>query len=174
MVASQRSACRLARCQQFSYTACPRESHNRTCTASWLPRSELAGLGTGCQLHETGVREKLLICSMYPFNYPTAILVLQISTAMFKWYPQKAVYVSKITVVWKEELSATVNAVSEEKRDVKWSLRHTTFHFFTSSDWKRLEVCKRGILGFNWFSPWLFCSHTLRNFCISAARNHHS
>lgn len=50
VVASQRSACRLVRCQQFSYRACPLESHNHTCTASWQPHSELAGLGICCQL----------------------------------------------------------------------------------------------------------------------------
>lgn len=46
VVASQRSACRLVRYQQSSYTTCPLESHNRTCTASWLLHIELAGLGT--------------------------------------------------------------------------------------------------------------------------------
>lgn len=53
VVAFPRSACTLERCRQFSYRACPLESHNRTCTASWRPRNELAGLVICCQLSVT-------------------------------------------------------------------------------------------------------------------------
>lgn len=51
------------RCQRSFYKACLLESHNRTCTSSWRPHSELAALETCCQLK---AKNKPLMSTSFP------------------------------------------------------------------------------------------------------------